>query len=362
MIEEPSRTRAIDVTSTLRVIPRAARWFAALALALAAAGFAAAPGLAQGETVRIAFNPQTYAFLPIFVAIEKGLFKEQGLDVRPTTHTGSALTQLPMLARGDLDIAPMVAGPAFFNQFAEGFGVKLFASLTESKTGWHDTTWLLVRKDVWDTGALKSFADLKGRTIELGPKGSPIYLTVTQALQQGGLTTKDVVASDRLRALTDALPLFRNKVVEVLALAEPIAGRLVGEGLAVRWKPSHEVMPWFQESYLAATPRFLSERRDATRRFTIAILKANQIVTAANGKWTPELAAISAKYAGLTEAQVLEIPGPQHVGQMGRINAQSLERLQEIWIAEGLTKVKTPLSDLVETTIAAEARKALGIE
>jgi len=31
---------------------------------------------------------------------------------------------------------------------------------------------------------------------------------------------------------------------------------LVAEGAAVRWKPSYETMPWFQESYLAANPKF----------------------------------------------------------------------------------------------------------
>ncbi len=334
---------------------------ALLAAACLAVALAPAAARAQADKVRISFNPQTHSYLPLFVAIEKGFFKDQKLDVDYVTYTGSALSQIPMLARGDLDIAPMVTGPAFFNQYAEGFGVKLVASLAQGKAGWHDTTWLMIRKDLWDAGTIKGYADLKGRAVEIGPKGSPIYLTTTQALQQGGLTLKDVMVSERMRALSDGFPLFRNKAVDVMALAEPIAGRIAAEGLAVRWKASNEVMPWFQESYLAATTKFLTEKRDVTKRFLAAYLKGAQAVTAAGGKWTPELAGMVAKLAKLPVEDILKIPGPQHVGQYGKIELGSIARLQDIWIAEGMVKTKTPLADLVDTSIIDEVRKDLGI-
>jgi NitT/TauT family transport system substrate-binding protein len=149
--------------------------------AVAALGLGAAAAQAQ-DKVRISFNPQIYSYLPIFLAIDKGYFKEQKLDVEVATYGGSALSQIPMLARGDQDIAGMVTGPGFFNQHAEGFGIKLIASLAQAQPGWHDTMWLMVRKDVWDSGKIKTFADLKGKTIELGPKGSPIYLFSSQVI------------------------------------------------------------------------------------------------------------------------------------------------------------------------------------
>ena len=234
--------------------------------AVAALSLGAAAAQAP-DKVRVSFNPQIYSWLPFFLGIDKGYFKEANLDVEAIVYGGSALSQIPMLARGDQDIAGMVTGPAFFNQYSEGFGIKLIASNAHGKDGWHDTTWLMVRKDVWDTGKLKTFADMKGMTIEGGPKGSPVYLTTTQAMLQGGLTMKDVVFVERLRAVSDALPIFRNKGDDVLSIVEPIVGRLESEGLAVRWKPSYQVMPWFQESYLAANPKFLTEKREVTKRF-----------------------------------------------------------------------------------------------
>jgi NitT/TauT family transport system substrate-binding protein len=329
--------------------------------AVAAFGLAAVPAQSQ-DKVRISFNPQIYSYMPVFLAIDKGYFKEQKIDLEFSTYGGSALSQLPMLARGDQDIAGMVTGPGFFNQHAEGFGIKLIASLAESKRGWHDTMWVMVRKDIWDTGAIKTFADFKGRQVEGGPKGSPIYLTTLQALKQGGLTTKDVTFTERMRSVSDVLPLMRNMAIDIISIVEPIAGRLEAEGLAVRWKAAYEVLPNYQEAFLAANPKFLAEKRDVTKRFLIAYLKGAKDVTAGGGKWTPDMRAAMIKYAKLTDEVLEKIPGPQHAGQMGKIELESIQRQQDIWIAEGMVKVKTPLAELIDTSIIDEIRKEQGIQ
>src|SRR5262245_57663392 len=113
-------------------------------VAVLALGLAATQAHAQ-DKVRISFNPQIYSWLPMMLAIDKGYDKEQRLDVEAITYGGSALTQIPLLARGDQDIAGMVTGPGFFNQYAEGFGVKLIASNAHAQKGWHDTMWMMVR-------------------------------------------------------------------------------------------------------------------------------------------------------------------------------------------------------------------------
>ena len=320
-------------------------------------------GAAQAQDkVRISFNPQIYSYLPIFLAIDKGYFKEQKIDIEVATYGGSALSQIPMLARGDQDIAGMVTGPGFFNQHAEGFGIKLIASLAQAQPGWHDTMWLMVRKDVWDSGKIKTFADLKGKTIELGPKGSPIYLFSSQVIEQAGLTAKDVTTTERLRAVTDVLPMFKNKAIDAISMVEPLVGRLEAEGLAVKWKASYEVMPWFQESFIAANPKFLSEKREVTKRFLMAYMKGLQEVTAGNGKWSPDMIASVVKWSKFPKEVIESIPGPQNVGQFGTINMASIERLQKIWMDAGLVKEKRPIADFVDTSIVDEVRKEMGIK
>lgn len=328
------------------------------AASVAALGLVAVPAVAQ-DKIRVSFNPQIYSWLPFFLAIDKGYFKAEKLDVEAITYGGSALSQIPMLARGDQDIGGMVTGPGFFNQFAGGFGVKLIASNAQGKKGWNDTTWLMVRKDIWDSGKLKTFADMKGMQLEGGPKGSPVYLTTTEAMKQGGLTMKDVVFTERLRAVTDALPIFRNKAADVLSIVEPIVTRLESEGLAVRWKASYEVMPWFQESYLAANPKFLAANRGAVKRFFRAYMKACQDITAGNGKWSAETMTAVVKWSKFPKEVIEKIPGPQHCGQYGRVDTASIERQQQLWIEAGMVKEKTSLDKMVDTTIIDEVRKEM---
>jgi NitT/TauT family transport system substrate-binding protein len=262
-----------------------------------------------------------------------------------------------MLARGDQDIAGMATGPAFYNQHAEGFGIKLIASMAQAKKGWHDTIWVMVRKEAWDSGAIKTLADLKGKNIEGGPKGSPIYLTSVLLIGQAGLTMKDVNFTERLRAIGDSLPLFRNKAVDVLTMVEPVVGRIESEGLAVRWMPSYEVMPWFQEAFLAANPKFLSEKRNVTKRFLKAYLKGMDEILAANGKWTPDMLASVSKWSKFPKDVIESIPGPQNPGPRGEVNINSVQRLQQFWIDTGLVKEKRPVAEFVDTTIMDEVRK-----
>lgn len=330
--------------------------------AIAVVGLGIAQSASAMDKVRISFNPRIYSYLPIMLAIDKGFFKAENLDIKAITYGGSALSQIPMLARGDQDIAGMVTGPGFFNQKSAGFGIKLIASLAQAKKGWHDTMWVMVRQDLWDKGTVKTYADLKGKKIEGGPKGSPVWLTSMHALKHAGLKIKDSQWSERLRSVSDALPLFRNKAIEVLTMVEPIVGALQANKLAVRWKPSWEVMPWFQESYLAANPKFLTEKRGVTKRFLRAYLKAVQVVCAGKGKWTDEMIASVVKWSKFPEKVIRAIPGPQHVCQMGLVNVASIERQQKIWIDAGVVKVKTPTGELVDTSIISEVRKEMGVK
>jgi ABC-type nitrate/sulfonate/bicarbonate transport system substrate-binding protein len=68
------------------------------------------------DPVNIDLNHDAFN-LPIFVAIDKGYFAQQNLDVRVQKISGSTITQLPSLARGSIDIAPIGLGPGFFNQY-----------------------------------------------------------------------------------------------------------------------------------------------------------------------------------------------------------------------------------------------------
>src|SRR5471032_1021015 len=105
---------------------------------------------APPDVVKLLVNPALIFDLPLMVAVEKGFFKQQNLDVKVINHSGSSQVIIPTLVRGDVDIAGISANPGFFNQFAQGFDAKIIASSSSSKKGWNPIVWLVVKQDVWD--------------------------------------------------------------------------------------------------------------------------------------------------------------------------------------------------------------------
>ena len=336
--------------------------FATVALFAALQAFGA-QALAQSgaNVVRTSINPLVYSYLPIFIAVDKGYFKEQDLDVQINTYRGSSVTQVPLLARGDLDIAPMVMGPGMFNQHSEGFGLKIVASIAGSNPAWSDTSWIMVRSDVWSAKPLSGIGDLKGLSIDGGPLGSPVNLLIREALRKAGLKLTDVRYSEKFRSPPDWIAAFKNKAIDVLAAVEPIVTMLEAQGLAKRWKSYKDAVPWFQETYFAASPGFLKSKRDAARRFLAAYLKAAVEVNATAGKWTPEMLETVTKWSKLPAKVIGKIPGPAFVGYLGAIDVSAIERQQQIWIEHGAVKQRVDVADLVDSTIMADVRKAAGI-
>jgi NitT/TauT family transport system substrate-binding protein len=314
----------------------------------------ASPTVAQTTTVRVGANLSTYSNLPIFLAVDKGYFKAAGIDVDVQGFTTSSTAQIPKLARGDVDVMPLALGPAFFNQFSEGFNVKLVAELSSQKQGWNGTTWLVVRQDLWDAGTIRQPKDLRGRSIDGVAPGSPIDFLALTAVKSAGLTEKDVTYTNKFRDVPSWLGALRNKAVDVQGVPEPIATEVEAEKLGHKWVTISTVAPWFHETFLAASSGFARDHHDVLVRFIRAYLKAADDINRSNGKWTPDLIAAVAKWTQLPESTIRQIPGPAYAGD-GRIDTASVTRQEEFWHTRGLVNTIIPADAIVDTASIREA-------
>ena len=334
----------------------------ATAAALLAPASRARGQAAAREKVRLALNPSVYRpYLPLFLAVDKGYFAEAGVEIELTRYNGSSTSQLPLLARGDIDIAPAVGSAAFFNQYSEGFRLRLITALISPRAGWHDSTWVLVRKALWDASAVRAPADLRGRMVDGGADGSPSMFLTNQALSAGGLTPADVRYTERFRTPPDFLAAFRNGAADVLSAPEPVAAQLEAEGLAHRWLSARDLAPWFQETFLAASPTFLERRRPVARNFLMAYLKGAAEVTACNGQWTPELRQTVSRWSGVPDLHLSLIDGPVYPGDRGEIDTELLARQQQYWVAQGKVRSPVAITEITDTTILRDARQAMGL-
>jgi NitT/TauT family transport system substrate-binding protein len=334
--------------------------------ALAAVAAALADGAARAsaqepapDKVRIALNFTTYTYLPIFLAVDKGYFTEQHLDVEVTQYQGSSTLNVPRLARGDIDLSPMVLSPGFFNQGAQGFNVQLIAALTEAHRGWNDTTWIVVRQDLWDSGAIRTLADLRGKRIDGVAAGSLVDYLVRIALAKGGVPLNAVTYTNKINDNASIYAAMRNKAIDVLGNVEVVVTQLQQQKLAHKWLTTNDIAPGVQESFLAASPQFLKNKRDAAKRFLMGYLKAAHEIEITGGTWTPELVRTVVKWSGIPEDVIRSIPGPAY-NSLG-LKPESVDRQQKFWVANGLVQTPAPLAALVDPTILADARRALGM-
>jgi NitT/TauT family transport system substrate-binding protein len=338
-------------------IPPLARTVLLLAAtaALAACGSTAAPAAGgSGEPVKLAINPAQLQYLPIMLAVDKGYFRDAGVDVEIATYQGSANNQIPLLARGDIDLSPAVSGPSLFNQYSQGFRIKLLSALTLPHEGYRDGVVFVVRKDLWDSGAIREVADLRGHKVDASAEGNPVDFLIRQALDGTGLTPADVGLTHNARTPSDSVEFLRQGIVDATALSEPSATQAEAQGLGVRWLGYQDVVPWFQETFLAASESFATTRPDDARKVLTAYLRAVADLNAAQGRWTPELLQTATKWTG-QPADVLEaMGGLMFWSDDGSIDLAALGDVQKYWLGAQLVTSEVPVADLVDTAIVAQ--------
>ena len=137
------------------------------------------------QSVRVADVP-ILKFATLYVAQDRGLFAKYGLDV-DLESVASGTEAIAFLEQGQIDVGGIAIVTSLWNGWNQGIDVRVFAPgglepFVDSPTK------LLVRKDLHDSGAVTSPADLRGRTVAFagGPGSGGEYLTA-KALEPAGL-------------------------------------------------------------------------------------------------------------------------------------------------------------------------------
>lgn len=181
-----------------------------------------------GDMVKISVIPSA-TYSPIFVAVDKGYFKDEGIDAQ-VTFMPLVTDSTTMAAMGQTDIGASAPGSALYNAGTRGLGFKIVASM-----GVHPapttTIPLMIRKDLWDSGEVRSGKDLKGRPVSTNAPGASIEYKLALVLAKYGLTLADI--RQVAIGLPETLIALERKAVDAAVLAEPFATAAETRGLAV---------------------------------------------------------------------------------------------------------------------------------
>jgi NitT/TauT family transport system substrate-binding protein len=293
-----------------------------------------------------------------FVAQERGYYREAGIVVEEIPFDTST-TMLPALAAGQIDVATGGIAAGLFNAIAQGIPVRIVLDVWSAVPG-NEAGGLLVRKDLVDGGQVRSMADLRGRRIGITSRGHATEFVLDLGLQQEGLTVADVEPA--LLPYPEMNIALANRNVDGAVSIEPFAAGAVNQGIAARFKPWSELVPYDQPASLMFSEEFADARTEAGLRFAKAYVRGLRVYHDARTKGTDreEVIGYMIKLTEMKDRAIYDtMPWPSN-NPDGRVNAEIIAAAQDWLFERGYVKTKVDLARVIDSRFADYAVAQLG--
>ena len=175
-------------------------------------------GAAELKMVKVA-GAVGLEITPLMVANEMGFYKEVGLDIQ-IIDLPSPRDQLPALASGQIDVLMAGNSPGFVNMAVAGFGSRIACGYSHSSPKWFGThlNGILVRKDLYDKGEVRTLKDLKGRRVSFNAMIRT--QTFDAALRTVGLRLEDVKIVE-IAKFSDSIAALKSGGVDAAFFIQP---------------------------------------------------------------------------------------------------------------------------------------------
>lgn len=314
---------------------------------LIAAGGVAALAAASGRPARAAglaplriANFQNTIVLALFHGLDKGYYKDAGLDVQ-VVNVATGAASVAAVASGQADAGwAAVTVPIFAR--AQDVPVKVFLTASQEGPPNHYGTFI----DASGKSGVKSFADLKGKTVMINAYGTAGELAIRERLLRAGLSWDDV------------------KKVTVPFPQMPAALELGNADVAVTIEPMHTAI--MQDKDTAAiildtatlveahaapvtgsvcfgSDSWLAKNRDAALAFGRAYLRAQKEIDADHELWL----SLVMRIAGMDRATAEKIV-PSWFQEIS-VRPEAMKPNYDALVATGMITKMFPFEDVILT-------------
>lgn len=285
----------------------------------------------EKTTINMGTLPIPYA-APIYLAIQKGFFKAEGLEVKPQVFPGGAAA-LPKLISGDLDM--MVSNHvSVISATEKNIKLKIIGEIDTAVPGELPVI-------VMPNSPIKQASDLKGKKIALNTLKNLGELSVTSVLQTNGV---DVV-KDKVQFVEMPFPnmpaALKSGQIHAAWVAEPFltqANKQYGTRSVVdSFSGATDGLPL--DGY-ATTEKFVKNNPNTVAAFKRAIAKAQQLA-ATDQQAVKDILPTYAKIDKETAAII-------KIGQFTTSTSEvRLQRVADLMHRYGFTKSKVDAKTLI---------------
>lgn len=292
------------------------------------------------QKIRVNEVTRSVFYAPQYVAISKGFFEEENLEIELTTGQGADKVMTAVLAnQSDIGFAGPEASIYVYNEGKEDY-TQVFAQLTKkdgsflvSKTSTNNFRW----------------TDLKGKTVIPGRKGGVPYMTLEYVLKQNGINPKeDLVLDDSIKFDLMA-GAFTGGNAEYVTLFEPTATmtQKAGKGFVVA--SVGEAAGEIPYTAYFAKKSYIDGNYETIEKFTNAISKGQKWVKEHSAK---EIAETIQEFFPDTELELLADVIQSYIdidawNDTPVLKEEAYNRLQTVMEEAGELKQRAPYDKVV---------------
>jgi len=298
--------------------------------------------LAGADQTRIAVTNPNMSFLPSGVALKKGFFKDEGLEVEIIRM--NVPTIITALVTGDIGYTLLFG--SVVRGALRGMPMRALASLLDGSTH------ALVAKPEYKSGK-----ELKGKTVGIGNFGGTDEVAGRMMLKSFGLDTeKDLkfiaLGPDRAR-----LAALKEGLVDVAVIAPPAdaLGKQMGFNVLLR---AYEVFS-FPFIGVGANLKTIKEKPEEVKKVVKALVRANRFIREDKEgavRVLMEWGKVEREHAVASYDSAWKVFSPD-----GNIPQEGLRLVVEQAKAELKLTREIPVSEIVDLASLRAAQKELGI-
>lgn len=230
-------------------------------------------GCSCSKTNKIRVNEVTHSifYAPMYVAINKGYFKEENIDIE-LTNGGGANVSMTALISGSADIGLMGPEAAIYVA-AQGKKDQpiVFGQLTK-----RDGSFLVGRENIENF----EWSQLEGKEIIAGRRGGVPAMTLEYALKKNGLINGTNITLNYDIEFNNTTTAFQGGTGDYVTAFEPAASTLVASGAYIVASVGEEAgeVPF---TCFMANQSYINKNTKKVKAFLRAIMKGyNYIITA----------------------------------------------------------------------------------
>jgi NitT/TauT family transport system substrate-binding protein len=310
-------------------------------------------GSKRRDTVTVAGPPSTL-FAPLYVAAERGYFREQGVDVKlETVRAGQ--DAIPLVASGKVDAIVAGFSAGMFSALDRGLEFKVVGGMGVSTGKVPAPSALMVSQRAISSGKVKGVADLEGAKIATsgGPGAAGGYLLAT-ILQTAGLELGDVKVVNV--AFPDMEKAIKSGAVRAALQVAPFTAAMASSGVAkeVAAPPKGATATGvIYESKFAKSP--------AAQKFFTGLVKGARDLQTERQKRSPETLKILSKHTGQKLSVLEKVPFYDWDPALAPPTA-TLDSMQQVYKQLGLVEYENPIEEtqFIDSSFSEKAAAALG--